>query len=167
MAYKQGNTYGLQKVEETDVRTGKDIAFTTAGATAQGALAGSQFGPIGSAVGGTLYGGAALFGSKKGQRQEEQALVGEKSYNEFVDGLDNRVKRDKYEVNQQARYGMNAEEGMDVEIEKDELVYDKDWNELYDAKGDKKHKDGGKDVKLPAESTVMNTQDSKYKKQVK
>ena len=145
------NAYGIQKVEETNVRTNKDIALSTGSMALQGAQMGSQFGPVGAGVGAIGMGAVGLIKSKSGKRKEERALEGEEARNEFVDNLEGRSLRNNYELNEQARYGMNAKEGMVGEIEKDEIVYEKDWNELYDDNGDEKPKDGGKEVTLPCE----------------
>lgn len=159
------NAYGIQKVEETNVRTNKDIALSTGSMALQGAQMGSQFGPIGAGVGAIGMGAAGLIKSKSGKRKEERALEGEEARNEFVDNLEGRSMRNPYEVNQQAKNGMNFSKynQVAVEIEGDgsgdpngigEVHVDKNYNIKNMAVGAPTHDEGG--VKIPV--------DKKYRK---
>jgi len=173
----QGNVYGVQKLEETDVRSDLDMAMGATSAMAQGAQIGSQFGPWGTAAG--AVGGLALgvAGQKKGLRLEEERKVITDSQREFVDNLEGRDFRENTLVRAQARYGMNKKGRYDnvesaevVEIEGDgsgspngigEIHVDKNYNIKNIAKGSQRHEDGGHVVNnLEKDDIIFPTQNS-------
>jgi len=165
------NIYGVQKVKEPEVRDGLDVASATAGAAAQGAKLGANFGPYGAAAGGLIAGGYALTQQKKMQRLEKQALGNAKLKNEFTDNLEGRSLREDTMVSAQARYGMNPNKRYETaEIEGDgsgsasgigEIHVDKNYNIKNIARGSERHEDGGFEIKnLEKEDIIFPTQDN-------
>jgi len=165
------NIYGVQKVKEPEVRDGLDIATATAGAAAKGAQMGSKFGPWGAAGGAVIAGGFALANQKAMQRDEEVALKGAESRNEFAENLEDRALRENTMVQAQARYGMNPKSKYETaEIEGDgsgsangigEIHVDKDYNIKNIARGGEKHEDGGFEINnLEKEDVIFPTQDN-------
>jgi hypothetical protein len=146
----KGNIYGVQKIDEPEVRDGLDIAGSVAGAAAQGAQLGSKFGPWGSLAVGAGAAGLSLVKQKQAQRKEEAALANAESYNEFVDNLEGRDLRTENLVRAQARYGMKSNNKYEsAEIEGDgsgsamngigEIHVDKNYNIKNVAKGGARH----------------------------
>lgn len=168
----QDNIYGIQRVRETNVRTEGDILEGTAGAAAQGAKAGSAFGPWGTAIGGAAGLVVGAHAGIAGQRLEERQLAQDESRNDFVDNLEGRGHRTQQVVGKQARNGMKANRYVMAEIEGDggryeegigEIHVDKNFNIKRIAAGEPTHEEGGVKVAMEEGDSVFNTQTSKKK----
>lgn len=160
-----GNVYGVQKMDEPEVRNGLDIAMSSSSLAAQGAKAGSAFGPWGTAAGAVAGLGMGVVGGMQGQRKEEEALAGAEAHNEFVENLEGREGRTTTNVRAQAKYGMKANNKYETaEIEGDgsgsvegigEIHVDKNYNIKNIAKGARRHEDGGFKIDDLAEDDII------------
>lgn len=167
------NIYGIQRVPETEVRNGFDIASTTTGAAAQGAKIGSQFGPLGAGIGALAGGAMGFFGAEVGQKQEELMLQGDQAHNKFVNNLEGRNLRTNNMVRAQASRGLFSNKYMMAEIEGDgsrkyqegigEIHVDKNFNVKTIASGAPTHEEGGMDVLMEEGDVVFPTQGDKSK----
>jgi hypothetical protein len=162
------NIYGIQRVPETDVRSGRDVALGTAGGAAVGAQAGAFLGPAGAIVGGLAGGAVGLFGGLAGQKKEKEMLAQQENRNEFVDSLSGRANRSNVQVAQQAENGMNANNSMVAEIEGDggrykgigEIHVDKNFNIKTIAAGAPTHEEGGYMISMEEGDAVFPTQNN-------
>jgi hypothetical protein len=160
------NIYGVQKIPETEVRSGLDVAVTSSSAAAQGAKAGQAIlpGPAGI-IGGALVGGAmGYFGGKKQKTLEERRRGQEEEYNKFVTSLEGRAAPNTTYVPTQARYGMRNKYQEGAEIEGDgsgdivngigEVHVDENYNIKNVAVGAPKHEEGGVDLPDNGDSSL-------------
>tara|TARA_R110000822_G_scaffold2004_6_gene9542 strand:- start:2769 stop:4790 length:2022 start_codon:yes stop_codon:yes gene_type:complete len=166
-----GNVYGVQRVDEPEVRDGLDIAASSASLAAQGAQAGATLGPWG-AVGGAVAGfGMGVAGGVAGQAREQRTFDKAEGRNEFVEDLEGRGLRTNKYVRAQAKDGMKLKNKYEtVEIEGDgsgavdgigEIHVDKNYNIKNIAKGARRHEDGGFKIDdLKEDDVIFPTQNS-------
>jgi hypothetical protein len=161
----RGNIYGIQKVEESDVRSNRDIALTTSGMAAQGAKMGSALGPYGAAAGALVGAGAGLYANKKAKKEEENRVASQQGYNRFVETMSGRAARSQQSVGPQARNGMKSKGRYQMaEIEGagpgkvGEIHTDKNFNIKNVANGAPKHENGGVTVGVKDGDVIFPTQ---------
>jgi hypothetical protein len=169
MSYQANNTYGLQKVKEIEPRDGLDSAINVAGTAGKFASIGAKYGGKWGALGaGAIGAGYSLIKEKQMRRNEEILQSQQESYNKAVDNLEDTRLRTNTMISQ-ARYGMKTGNKEVVEIEGDgggnkgELVFDKNFNLKYNAKGMPKHENGGVKVNVETGDSIFNTQNDKRK----
>lgn len=168
------NVYGVQKIDEPEVRTDLQVAGNVAGAAAQGFQTGSKYlGPLGGVGMGIAAGVVSNIHQQRAKRKEEAAQKNAESYNEFVDNLEGRDFRTENMVRAQARYGMKSNNKYEnAEIEGDgsgsatngigEIHVDKNYNIKNVANGGKRHEDGGFKIdNLEDDDIIFPTQNNK------
>lgn len=173
----KGNSFGIQKVAEQEVRKGKDVAIG-AGSTAM------QYGSIADSMpGAPVWVKPAMMGAglvkgwydqKKQQGIERNQNAMDKKQNSFVDTLSGRQAQSDFYSPTQMRKGMKMKGKYSIgEIEGDgskdykdgigEVHFDKNYNIKKIAKGGKTHEEGGVKTVMQEGDSVFPTQNDKGK----
>jgi hypothetical protein len=149
------NIYGIQKISETEVRDGLDVATGAATGAAQGAKMLSSFGPYGAIAGGVIGGTIGLAGEVTQRNEEKRRSESDKKYNTFVSSLSGRQASNSNYVPAQARKGIKLSKYTQVEAEGDgsksvsgvgEFHLDKNYNLKGITSGEPTHEQGGKKI---------------------
>lgn len=162
----RSNIYGIQKVEETNVRSNRDVAMSSTGAMSQGSEAGSEIAGSGGAMVGAVVGlGVGLYANKQAKKEEKRLRTAQQGYNKFVGSMAGRAARSQQVVGPQAKKGMVSKGRYQVaEIEGagagkvGEIHTDKNFNIKTVANGAPKHENGGVTVSVKEGDIIFPTQ---------
>jgi hypothetical protein len=170
----KGNSFGIQKVKEQDVRSNLDIASSVGSSAATGAKIGKFAGPYGAIIGAAAFGTKELMNQGELRNKEKRQNKLDKGQNKFVESLSGRDFQSQYYSPVQMKKGMKSKKMKGKykigEIEGDgsgskngigEIHTDKNFNPKTIAQGGKTHNQGGVDVEMEKGDVVFNTQNNK------
>ena len=160
------NIYGIQKIKETELMSGLDMATHASTMAATGAQIGSKFGPITAGVGLALGTGVGLIQASDTRERQREQREQDVIYNRAVEDLEGRTAKSQRAQIAQAKNGLRNRYQLDVvEMEGGtpaegggEIHTDKNYNIIKNAKGGNTHEKGGVKTKMNQDDIIWPTQ---------